>query len=65
MAYRDYCVNFMREVAESELLSRTTLHLGIHIFVCNDTCNVCLLPTFQQFITWTFSWTDIVLQLND
>lgn len=29
IAYRNYCVNFMREVAESELLSRTTLHLGI------------------------------------
>ncbi|KAG4070609.1 hypothetical protein HA402_013529 [Bradysia odoriphaga] len=30
IAYRDYCVNFMREVAESELLSRTTFHLAIY-----------------------------------
>lgn len=30
IAYRDYCINFMREVAESEMLSRTTLHLGIN-----------------------------------
>lgn len=33
IAYRNYCVNFMREVAESELLSRTTLHLGIHFLL--------------------------------
>ncbi|KAJ6643646.1 Cyclin-J [Pseudolycoriella hygida] len=28
IAYRNHCVNFMREVVESEFLSRTTLHLG-------------------------------------
>lgn len=58
----------MREVAESESLSRTTLHLGKHKIVAFDDLTTQIfefrMPTLQESITWTYSWIDIKSQSN-